>query len=76
MYIIPDSTLYILRNVPLDTTYDHTLWFDTVSQQANYFSSLSKYRLEYSRGNALTYVRVNRGTIEVPYKADDLYDCN
>lgn len=76
MYIIPDSTLYILRNVPLDTTYDHTLWFDTVSQQANYFSSLSKYRLEYARGNALTYVRVNRGTLKVPYKADDLYDCN
>lgn len=76
MYIIPDSTLYILRNVPLDTTYDHTLWFDTATQQSSYFSSLSKYRLEYSRGNALTYVRVNRGTIKVPYKADDLYDCN
>ena len=76
MYIIPDSTLYILRNVPLDTTYDHTLWFDTATQQSNYFSSLAKYKLEYLRGNALTYVRVNRGTLKVPYKADDLYDCN
>ena len=85
MYIIPDSTLYILRNVPLDNTYDHTLWFNKgpVEEsengkiaQANYFSSLAKYRLEYERGNALTYIRVNRGTIKVPYKADDLYDCN
>lgn len=76
MYIKPDSTLYILRNVPLDTTYDHTLWFDTEAEQANYFSRLAKYRLEYTRGNALSYIRVNRGTIKVPYKADDLYDCN
>ena len=85
MYIIPDSTLYILRNVPLDTTYDHTLWFNKADAQdidegkraqAAYFSSLAKYRLEYERGNALTYIRVNRGTIKVPYKADDLYDCN
>lgn len=85
MYIIPDSTLYILRNVPLDTTYDHTLWFNKADAQdidegkraqAAYFASLAKYRLEYERGNALTYIRVNRGTIKVPYKADDLYDCN
>lgn len=85
MYILPDSTLYILRNVPLDTTYEHTLWFNKGTEeekengkiaQANYFSSLAKYRLEYERGNALTYIRVNRGTIKVPYKADDLYDCN
>lgn len=85
MYIIPDSTLYILRNVPLDTTYDHTLWFNKADAQdidegkraqAAYFSSLAKYRLEYERGNALTYIRVNRGIIKVPYKADDLYDCN
>lgn len=76
MYIEPNSTLYILKNVPLDTTYDHTLWFDTVAEQAQYFSSLAKYRLSYQNGTALTYVRVNRGTIKVPFKADALYDCN
>ena len=76
MYIEPNSTLYILKNVPLDTTYDHTLWFDTAAEQAQYFSGLAKYRLSYQNGTALTYVRVNRGTIKVPFKADALYDCN
>lgn len=76
MYIEPNSTLYILKNVPLDTTYDHTLWFDTATAQAEYFSSLAKYRLSYQNGTAFTYLRVNRGAIKVPFKADALYDCN
>lgn len=85
MLIAPDSKLYILKDVPLDTTYEHTLWFDIVPNkeygqriQALSFSDKAKYKLEFGSeyGGAFTYVRVNRNRIKVPFKADDLYDCN
>lgn len=71
MYIAPVTKLYILHNVPLDTSYDHTLYFATPEAQYTYFNSLAKYRA----GN-FTYVRYNDGVVRVGYKADDLYDCN
>lgn len=71
MYIAPGTKLYILHNVPLDTSYDHTIYFATPEAQYNYFNSLAKYRA----GN-FTYVRYNDGVVRVGIKADDLYDCN
>lgn len=71
MYIEPQTNIKILRNCPLDTTFDHTLWFDNVSAQINYFSGLTKYNMiNYS------YQRVQRGVSRVGIKADNLYDCN
>lgn len=71
MVIAPGTLLNILHNVPLDTSYDHTLYFTTKEAQYSYFNSLAKYRaVNY------TYVRYNDGIIRVGYKADDLYDCN
>ena len=82
MYIEPNSTLYILKNCPLDTTYDHTLYFNKDNpdigklNQSNYFASLAKYKLSSETGEPLSYVRTARGAVKVPFKADDLYDCN
>ena len=71
MYIIPDSKIYILRNVPLDTGYEHTIYFATATAQFNYFNSLAKFReTRYS------YIRPNEPQIKVGIKSDDLYDCN
>lgn len=71
MYIEPNTIIRILKDCPLDNTYDHTIYFSTASAQANYFSELAKYTL-----NNQTYQRVNRNRMRVQYKADDLYDCN
>lgn len=71
MYIEPNTTIRILKDCPLDTTYDHTVFFKTKAEQTRYFSSLTKYTL-----NNQTYQRVNRNSMRVQYKADDLYDCN
>ena len=71
MYIEPNTTIRILRNCPLDTTYDHTIYFNSKSEQTNYFAGLAKYTL-----NSQSYQRVNRSRMRVQYKADDLYDCN
>lgn len=71
MYIEPNTNIKLLRNCRLDNTYTHTIYFETVSEQTNYFSSLAKYSL-----NSFTYQRVNKNTMRVQYKAEDLYDCN
>lgn len=71
MYIEPNTDIYILKNVPLDTTYDHTIWFANIADQTAYFINLRKYALaDYS------YQRVRRGYMRVGINANNLYDCN
>lgn len=75
MYIAPNTTVKILRNVPLDLTYDHTIYFAPDSYgnaaQYNFFSGKTKYTL-----TSQSYQRVKRGWIRVGIAADNLYDCN
>lgn len=71
MYIEPSTNIRILKDVPLDKTFDHTIYFETASAQASYFMGLQKYNL-----NNYTYQRVKRGYARVGIKADNLYDCN
>ena len=71
MSVEPNTVVYLLKNCPLDTTYDHTIYFSDINSQTNYFKSLAKYTL-----TKLTYQRVNKGKLRVQYKADDIYDCN
>lgn len=71
MEIQPNTNIKLLHNVPLDTSYDHTIYFASASAQYNYFASLVKYNLtEY------TYQRVKKGLARVGKCADDIYDCN
>lgn len=70
MYIAPNSTIHILRNVPLDNTYQHTIHFNSSTEQAGYFTSLNKYTVAN-----YTYQRKER-TLRVGILADNLYDCN
>ena len=71
MYIEPQTNIRILHNVPLDTSYDHTIYFGNSTAQANYFIGKQKYDLR-----KYTYQRVKRGWMRVGIKADNLYDCN
>lgn len=72
MYIQPETNVKILKNVPLDNTYDHTLWFNNATKQASYFAdNLAKFHL-----TNYTYQRVNKGAIRVEINANKLYDCN
>ena len=48
MYVEPNSTVYLMKNVPLDPTYQHTVLFSSKEQQANTF-------LGYTTGD-LTFV--------------------
>lgn len=74
MYIRPDSNIKIYSGVPLDNSYENTLWFDDVSDQNSYFHgnyNILKYTL-----TAQSYQRVVKGTMRVEIMAEDLYDCN
>ena len=71
MYIEPNSIIRILKNIPLDTTYEHTIYFGSSSAQSSYFSGKAKYTL-----NSQSYQRVHRGIMRVQLQSENLYDCN
>lgn len=71
MYIEPNTDIYVLHNVPLDTTYDHTIFFNSREAQYDFFFSKKKYVF-----NRQSYQRVNRGFIRLEKAAELLYDCN
>lgn len=76
---VPNTVVKVLRNVPLDSTYTDTRWFESEGEQVAFFTGKAKYTF-----TEMTYQRVNnsvaqpRGplTCRVPRIADDLYDCN
>ena len=70
LYIAPNSTIYILRNVRIDNTYANTIHFNSSTEQAAYFQGLRKYAL-----SNYTYIR-KENAIRVEIRADNLYDCN
>lgn len=71
MYIAPNTTIRMLKDVPLDNTYRNTIYFAYVANQTSYFSGKTKYTF-----TAQSYQRVQKGTLRIARKADDLYDCN
>lgn len=74
-YIPPETEICILKGIPLDNTYEHTIYWDDLdyerTKQRDYFLSHAKYQLAKN-----TYQRVDREWIKVSIEADKLYDCN
>lgn len=71
MYIAPNSKIYICNNVPLDNTFQHTIYWDTIGYQQAYFRERAKYVLDNQ-----SYQRVERGKMRIRLLADNIYDCN
>ena len=72
-YITPNSTIYLLKNVPFDRRYNHTVKWADASTQLNTLkaSPFLKYTLTEQ-----SYQRWKRDYIRVAMKCDLLYDCN
>lgn len=70
--IVPNSEVYILKNVPLEPSFDHTIWFDSADQQATAFTT---YALAFYF-NKVSYQRYPRPYITLDKTADELFDCN
>lgn len=71
MFIEPQTNIKLLSGVPLDESYDHTVWFSSATAQLSAFNEYVKYNL-----NNYSYQRVKRGYARVGIKAENLYDCN
>lgn len=78
MYISPNTSIYLLKNVPLDSTNINTLsWerFGSLEQQKsaqlNYFLSKSVKKVEKSQ-----YQRVDKGTLKIRATIKEVYSCN
>ena len=73
MYISPNTTVKLLKDVPLDASEDHTIWFDTVADQTAWFSAFVKSGMTFDRQY---YQRHSKNEIKLEVLADNVYDCN
>lgn len=71
MTFSPNSDVYLLKNVPIDPDYQHTLFFNTEAAQAQTMSGYAKYKLTKQ-----SYQREGLGVFRADYTADQLYDVN
>lgn len=71
MYIVPDSTIRILKGIPLDPSYRNTLFFSDKNAQASYFLGQAGITFQ-----AQSYQRVEKGRIRLEIKTDSIYDYN
>lgn len=67
------ATIYLLQNVDLDNTYEHTLDFENETAQSTYFSS--KIFTSWDTTLSFSYLRENR-PIKVGKNVDNLFGCN
>ena len=70
MVIQPQTVFEVLKDVPLTSTYQHTILFDSLTDQDTYFNSKVKKRF-----TDFTYVRQNKN-VRLPIIADTIYECN
>ena len=59
-YIAPNTTVTLMKGVPLSNDYQHTLWFDSAAAQQTYFQSCTKKTY-----TALSYQRYENGMIQL-----------
>ena len=73
MNIVPSSTIFLLKNVPLNNTYDDTIQFASASDQIDYFGTPELHVATFTNQ---MYQRYDKGRLRISALADDLYQCN
>lgn len=76
MYIDPGTDIYLFKNVPLDASYDDTVYFANESEQINWF--LVDRASDFSPRHFInqTYQRLERGYCRLKVSADAIADYN
>lgn len=69
----PMSRVRLFNNVPFDLNYDHTRWFNSVSEQNSYFNSLTPIVKDVTN---LLYVRPERGEVKLHGTQEELFGVN
>ena len=68
--VAPNSTIRLLKDVPIDESYENTLYFASESAQRTYFLSLTPKHI------MTQCTRVRDGVIRVDKLSDEILDCN
>ena len=71
MYIAPNSTIELFKNLKLDNSYANTMWFTNVSAQNTFFVNH-----RFTQLNNYSYQRKDIGIIRVEGAVASLYDVN
>ena len=73
MYVEPNSTVYLMKNVPLDPTYQHTVLFSSRQVQAQTFLGYTEAGLTFENQS---YQRHGRGYLRIAKNVGELLNCN
>lgn len=73
MYVEPNSTVYLMKNVPLDPTYQHTVLFSSKAAQEQSFMQFTSAELTFEN---LSYQRHGRGYLKIAKNVGKLLNCN
>lgn len=73
MYVEPNSTVYLMKNVPLDPTYQHTVLFSSRENQATVMLTYTEAGLIFEKQS---YQRHGRGYMKVAKNVGELLNCN
>ena len=71
MLIQPDTYIRLIRGCPLDNRYEHTIYFNNLAEQENYFKGLSG--VPYNKNS---YQRYASGILTIQDKMENIYNCN
>ena len=75
-YVVPNGSIKILKDVPIERNYEHTLYFANAGAQYSYFNS--KVKGSAYAFSDMSHIRVTTPgrKIRVPININNLYDCN
>lgn len=76
--VTPDSTISLLHDIPLDNTYEHTLYFGSLKEQTAYFERQLNLQPEFVKYTFQpeSYQRYGNNKLRIQAAADDIYGCN
>ena len=70
-YIVPNTDIVLCRDVPLDSSYDHTVDFADANAQWAYF-----YSKRYKVVSVNSYQRVMSGRLRIECTMEEAIQCN
>lgn len=74
MYITPNSNIILLKGVPLDNSYNDTIYFASAAAQLAWFEAIPAARKQTFSN--YTYQRVGSDAIKVGVSPDTIYSYN
>lgn len=72
-YVTPQTYIYLYNNIPLPSNYEHTFYFNNITEQNTYFTTTKPPVKTYA---PTTYQNITAGVIRVGEKIKDIYDIN